>query len=156
MNKIIIRKAVIEDAAMIKELHDRAVLVLCLNDYTADQLRSWVRRSPLEKYLWRLENHRIFVAEKDGRALGFVRWYPETNELCSICVEPEYARQGIGTQLMEYAYADAKEIGVDSFWLDASLTAVPFYQALDWEYVSLSEEGLLESVRMVKRLSPGT
>jgi putative acetyltransferase len=153
---MIIRKAVINDAGVIKEVHDRAVLELCRNDYTAGQLKSWINRSPLEKYVWRLETQRVFIAEKDGRTLGFVRWYPKTNELCSICVEPEYARQGIGTQLMEYAYADAKEIGAESLWLDASLTAVPFYQALGWDYVSLSEEGQLESVRMVKRLSQGT
>jgi len=40
------------------------------------------------------------------------------------------------------------------FWLDASLTAVPFYQALGWDYVALSTDGPLDSVRMVKQLLP--
>ena len=74
------------------------------------------------------------------------------DELCSICVEPEFARQGIATKLMEVAYKDAKKQNVETLWLDASLTAVPFYQALGWDYVVLSTDGPLDIVRMVIRL----
>lgn len=149
---MIIRKADVDDVPTLKELHDRAVMELCRADYTIDQLESWVNKSPLEKYYWRLETQRIFIAEDAGRTLGFVRWYPKTNELCSICVEPEFARRGIGTSLMEHACQDARDHNVETFWLDASLTAVPFYQALDWQYVELSTDGPLDSVRMVKLL----
>lgn len=150
---MIIRKAVVDDVVMMKELHDRAVMELCRNDYTFDQLQGWISRSPLDKYYWRLETQRIFIAEEDGRMLGYVRWYPKTNELCSICVEPGSARQGIGTLLMEHACEDAKGDNVDTLWLDASLTAVPFYRALGWEYVAMSTDGPLDSVRMVKHLT---
>ena len=149
---MIIRKAVIDDAMMMKELHDRAVMELCRNDYTTDQLEGWVNKSPPEKYLWRIGTQQIFIAEIDGKMLGYVRWYPKTNELCSICVEPEYARQGIATKLMEVAYRDAVKQNVETLWLDASLTAVPFYQSLGWDYVVLSTDGPLDSVRMVIRL----
>lgn len=149
-----IRKAEIGDVPILKELHDRAVLELCRSAYTIDQLEGWVNRSPLEKYYWRLETQRIFIAEKDGRTLGFVRWYPETNELCSICVEPEFARQGIGARLMEIACEDAREQNVETLWLDASLTAVPFYQALGWEYVKLITDGPFDCVRMEKQIRP--
>jgi ribosomal protein S18 acetylase RimI-like enzyme len=84
--------------------------------------------------------------------LGYVRWYPETNELCSICVEPKFARQGIGAKLMEYACEDAKEHQVDKMWLDSSLTAVPFYKTLGWVCVGLREDGPLDYVRMEKDL----
>lgn len=149
---MMIRKAVFADVVVLKELHDRAVLELCRNDYAPEQLQGWIDRSPLEKYYWRLETQRIFVAEKAGRMLGYVRWYPETNELCSICVEPEYARQGIGATLMEYACQDARDRGVGKLWLDASLTAVPFYLSLGWEKGAASTEGPLESLRMTKEL----
>ena len=153
---MIIRNAVIDDAVIMKELHDRAVMELCRNDYSTEQLLGWINKSPLEKYVWRLETQKIFIAEKDGRMLGYVRWYPTTKELCSICVEPEFARQGIGTMLMEHAYKDAKDHNANALWLDASLTAVAFYQVLGWEYVALSTEGSLDSVHMIKKLSPST
>ncbi len=151
---MIIRKAIIDDVLMMKGLHDRAVMELCRNDYTIDQLKGWVNKSPLEKYYWRLETQRIFLAEIDGGMLGFVRWYPKTNELCSICIEPEFARQGIATKLMEYAYEDANDHNVETLWLDASLSAVPFYKALGWDYVTLSTDGPLDCVRMVKQILP--
>ena len=147
-----IRLAGIDDVPTLKELHDRSVRELCQADYTSDQIEGWVNKSPLEKYYWRLETQRIFVAEDQGRILGFVRWYPKTNELCSICVEPAFARQGIGSELMEVACQDAREHKVEVLWLDASLTAVPFYQVLGWDYIELSTEGPLDSVRMVKQL----
>lgn len=147
-----IRKAVLEDVRFLKEIHDRAVLELCSQDYTREQLQSWIARSPPEKYYWRLETQRIFLAAEGERILGFVRWYPDTNELCSICVEPEFARQGIGTALMEYACQDARDHGVDLLWLDASLTAVPFYVSLGWEKGAAFAEGPLESIRMTLEL----
>ena len=83
-----------------------------------------------------------------------MRWYPETKELCSICVEPEYARQGIGTALMEYACRDARDHGVELLWLDASLTAIPFYLSLGWEKGANLTESPLDGVRMTKELRP--
>jgi N-acetylglutamate synthase-like GNAT family acetyltransferase len=147
-----IRVAVIDDAKKMKELHDRAVLELCQNDYTIQQLESWINKSSIEKYYLRFETQRIFIAEQDGRMLGYVRWYPETNELCSLCVEPEFARQGIATSLMAHAEQDAREQNVHQLWLDASLTAVPFYQTLGWDFVKLSKAGSLDCVRMIKEL----
>lgn len=150
---MVIREAAAEDLRLMKELHDRAIRELCRNDYTREELEGWIKKSTLEKYRWRLETQRIFIAEGEGRMLGFIRWYPETNELCSICVEPEFARQGIGTTLMEHALEDAREQGVDLLWLDASLTAVPFYESLGWEYITFQTAGPLDCVRMEKRLS---
>jgi len=67
---MIIREAVIDDAMTMKELHDRAVMELCRNDYTINQLMGWVNKSSLEKYLWRLERQRVFIAEIDGKMFG--------------------------------------------------------------------------------------
>lgn len=112
-----IREANVDEAQAIKELHDRSALALCRNEYTTEQLEEWVKSSTVEKYRRRLEKHRTFVAEKDDIMVGFVRWNPETNELCSIFVDPDYARQGIATELMNRAYEDAVSKGVDKLWL---------------------------------------
>lgn len=148
-----IREAIFDDVLIMKELHDRAIMELCRNDYTIQQLVGWINKSPIEKYYWRLETQRIFIAEQTERLFGFVRWYPKTNELCSICVEPEFARQGIGSRLMKRAYEDAKDHNVDTLWLDSSLTAAPFYKTLGWVYVALITDGPLDCIRMEKDLS---
>lgn len=150
---MIIRAAEVGDALEIMALHKRSVLALCQDDYTAEQLEDWVNSSTLEKYQKRLTLQRAFIAEKDGEMAGYVRWNPATHELCSIFVDPDYVWQGIGTKLMKIAYEDASLRGVTDLWLDASLTAVPFYAADGWQSVERKMHGALECVRMVKRLA---
>jgi putative acetyltransferase len=149
---MIIREARLEDAADLIRLHIRSVMALCRDDYTPDQLQDWISHSTLEKYQSRLEQHPSYIAEQDGKMIGYVRWNPETNELCSIFVDPDYVRQGIATALMEVAYQDAKSQDVVELWLYASLTAVPFYQAIGWQYVERTMRGLLNCVKMTKHL----
>jgi putative acetyltransferase len=150
---MIIREANLDDAQTIKELHDRSALELCHKDYTSKQLEDWVNFSTIEKYRERLQIHRTFVAVMDGSVVGFVRWNPATNELCSIFVDPDHIRQGIATKLMRRAYEDAVLMGVQNLWLFASLTAVPFYEAEGWQFVEKTMRGWLECVRMEKVLS---
>ena len=147
-----IREAKVDDAEEIKELHDRSALISCRNDYTTEQLDEWVKYSSVEKYRKRLEIHRTFVGEIEGKIVGFVRWNPGTNELCSIFVDPDHARQGIATKLMEMAYEDVASRGVDKLWLIASLTAVPFYKAEGWQYMEQTMRGTMECVRMEKEI----
>jgi GNAT superfamily N-acetyltransferase len=112
-----------------------------------------VKYSPLEKYRERLLFQRTFVAEIDGRIIGYVRWNPATGELCSIFIHPDHTRQGIATQLMKKAYQDVHAAGQNNLWLYASLNAVPFYHKEGWTYVEQVMRGSLACVRMEKVLS---
>ncbi len=147
-----IRPAKIDDAQKMKELHDRAVMELCKDDYTLEQLIDWVSKSPLEKYIWRLERQRIYISEIEGKMVGFVRWLADEKMLCSICVEPTFARQGIATRLMQHVYEDARNLQVPDLWLEASLTAIPFYEALGWEKAVGAVNGPLDGIKMMKQL----
>jgi len=149
---MLIREATVDDTAAIMTLHERSVRGLCSADYTSEQIDGWLSRSTLERYQQRLQFHRSFIAELDGEMVGYVRWNPGTNELCSIFVHPDYVRRGIATLLMKKAYQDVKTHGVQDLWLDASLTAVPFYEVEGWEVVESGMHGILECVRMIKRL----
>jgi GNAT superfamily N-acetyltransferase len=150
---VLIRTARIDEAQQIKDLHDRAIQELCREKYTPEEIQLWINRANAEKYQHRIKNHRCFVAELDMKIIGQVRWNPESNELCSIFVDPEHARQGITTTLMRKAYDDMINFGVEESWLDASLTAVPFYLAEGWQYIEKLTDGPLECVRMVKQLN---
>jgi len=149
---MIIREADVNDAPAMKELHKRSVLGLCRPDYTLEQLEGWVGSISLERYQKRIEDHRSFIAEIDGAMVGYVRWNPTTNELCSIFIDPDYVRQGIAASLMKIACEDVTSYGKNELWLDASLTAVPFYESEGWEYVEQTMHGSLVCIRMTKRL----
>ncbi len=151
--KVTIKPAAVDDARRMKELHKRSVMGLCGKEYTRDQLIGWVNRSSLEKFQFRLENHRSFVAEQDQKMIGFVRWNPKTRELCSIFVDPDHIRQGVASELMDTAIKDALTHQVDQLWLDASLTAVTFYESRGWIKVETSTNGFLECIRMTKQIA---
>ena len=141
-----------DDALAIIQLHSHSILVLCQDDYTPEQLQEWVNYNTLERVQFRLKHHRTYVAEHDSNMVGYVRWNPATNELCSIFVDPDHTRQSIATKLMAIACEDATAHGVTDMWLDASLTAVPFYKSFGWQTGERRMHGALPCIRMTLQL----
>jgi ribosomal protein S18 acetylase RimI-like enzyme len=45
----------------------------------------------------------VFVAENDGKVLGFVSIYPADNFVHNLFVHPDYQRLGIGSELLIFA-----------------------------------------------------
>jgi putative acetyltransferase len=127
---MIIRKAAVDDVQAILKVHTRSVESLCARDYTPKQIRAWVDNKKTDKYIEVIQRDPTFVAEIGGTIVGFIRFRPSTNELSSIFVDPDYVRQGIASKLFKKACDEAKHLDLTYFWLDASLTAVPFYDAM--------------------------
>ena len=66
------------------------------------------------------EAARVWVAERDGRPVGFVgiRVYPEAKgEIDMLAVDPAAHGQGIGTALTRYAIDRLREAGVTLAWV---------------------------------------
>lgn len=127
---MIIREALVDEAEPIWRLHARSVRILCQQAYSPRQIEAWISGKDIEDYRVRLQNHPSYAAERDGRLVGYARFNPASNELCSVFVAPEFARQGIGRQLVQRICRDAASAGLQHLWLDASLNAVPFYESL--------------------------
>lgn len=151
-----IRAAAVSDALTIWRLHGRSVRALCRAHYAPAQLDAWLQDSTLAKFEARLARHRAFVAEQDGIVTGYVRWRPATNELCSLFVDPDHVRQGVGTALMAHAVADARAHGARDLWLDASLNAISFYERDGWRRGERRLHGTLPCLRMTRRLGAVT
>jgi GNAT superfamily N-acetyltransferase len=71
-------------------------------------------------------------------------------------VHPDWARQGIGTLLLEQCEAAAQAAGFKSFEMGATLTGVPMYKARGYEpieelTVPLNNGEALAIVKMQKR-----
>ena len=153
---MIIRKATLDDVQVIWEVHTRSIESLCAPDYAPNQIQAWVGSKKPENYIERIQRDPTYVAEIAVNVVGFIRFRPLTNELCSIFVDPGYIRQGIGTDLFKKACEEAKHLGMTYFWLDSSLTAVPFYQAMGFLSESRTTHKFsgvtLKCVRMRKHL----
>jgi putative acetyltransferase len=130
MNDQVIREAVAGDATQIIVIHARSVRALCSGDYTPEQIEAWIGKRTPEEMAQRIAMHPFFVAERNGKLTGYAVYNVNSSELLSIYVDPDFARQGVASALMNVLLADAWSKGLATLWLDASLSAVPFYETV--------------------------
>jgi GNAT superfamily N-acetyltransferase len=72
------------------------------------------------------------ACDESGRIAGFAELDPVEGLVKACYVDPDFDRQGVGRALMEGIERAAREHGRSALTLDASLNAVPFYEALGW------------------------
>jgi GNAT superfamily N-acetyltransferase len=144
-----IRKARPDDALAVKAIHKAAVLQLCAAEYTPEQLAAWTRRddtSDLPPWVMPDSAEIMWVAEQDGTIIGFGSLLG--NDVNTVYVHPHYTRQGVGTRLLRKIEQEAKERGVTTLGIEASLTAVPFYQSSGYRFVKEAEHRFSNGVSM--------
>ena len=139
-----IRLASVADAEGICAAHQASVRGLCAADYSPTEIEAWVGRLRPDGYVRSISGERMWVADEHGSILGFAA--RSGDEIRAVYVRPEVARQGVGRRLLQAAEASARAEGVALLRLDASVTAVPFYEQM----------GYVIRARGVHRLSDGT
>jgi len=123
-----IRRATIDDAAAICDMHVRSIRQLCSADYTAEQIEAWAWRKRPENYSRAMSEggETMFVAvDEHDRVAGFVAF--RDGEIYGLYVAPESVRKGIGTALLEVAEAEMRRAGVTVVKFRSTTTALPFY-----------------------------
>ena len=121
-----IRTAVAPDAEAFQRLHTDSVRTLCSDRYTPEQIEGWLRNRSPEGYLEGIERGEMFIAEIDGKAVGFGHAAP--GRIWGVFVDPHFAGQGIGSKLLLRGVERASKAKSCSVELQATLNAVGFYQ----------------------------
>lgn len=161
-----IRLATFQDIPELKRLLDFSVRSLSSEYYTSSQIESAL------KYIFGIDTQLIsdgtyYIVEIDGVITGCGGWSmrhtlyggdqhkeledplldPKTDaaRIRAFFVHPDYARRGIGRQIMELCEIKAKDHGFSSIELGATLPGVPLYKAM----------GFLEIQNIVEPLSDG-
>lgn len=104
------------------------------------------------------EDRRHLVAMRDERVAGYACLLLEpdgTGHVRQVSVRPNLQGLGIGSALMREVEAEALRLGVRLLWLNARVTAQPFYASLGWVTlpgVFPSGRTGMPHVRMEKRL----
>jgi GNAT superfamily N-acetyltransferase len=175
-----IRPATLDEAPFLERLIERSVRVLQANDYTQAQMdRALGTVLGLDRQL--IRDGTYLVAERDGRIVGCGGWSHrrtlfgadavptrdnaglvpgvDAAKIRAFFIEPDCARQGIGTAILHACEAAAAAAGFTRFEMGATLTGVPLYAR--WGYVILERLPVplangesLEVVRMSKAVSP--
>lgn len=121
---MIIRKAKMQDVEFMHGL---------INDYANKKLMLARSRHSLYEGL-----REFTIAEIDGKPVGVgglhILW-EDLGEVRALCVDPEYAKQGIGRKIVEYLLEEAKEVGLPKVF---TLTyQVGFFEKCDFRVVPM-------------------
>jgi GNAT superfamily N-acetyltransferase len=88
-----------------------------------------------------LRSRLVYVAEADGRAIGWAALIPrgEVGWLEDLWVEPAWIGRGVGRLLFEHAAEQARELGARRLEWEAEPNAQGFYEHMGASYVRDSE-----------------
>ena len=147
------------DTSALGEVFRRSVREVASRDYRPAQVEAWVQ-APGEIETWntRMRNRVVFVAEDQGRSIGFIQYDPP-DHIDMTYVHPEYQRQGVASALLAALEDEARKRGVTLLNVEASITSRPFFVARGYEVitpqiVTARGEDFL-NYRMSKTLPPG-
>jgi ribosomal protein S18 acetylase RimI-like enzyme len=80
------------------------------------------------------------LALAGGRVVGYARLITEqdgrTGQIRQVAVDPAWERRGLGSALMRTVLGRAAEEGLTDVWLNARMSAVPFYEKLGFRVTS--------------------
>ena len=122
----LIRRAHQDDAATLYVIHQRSVKAFCAAHYSEAHLAEWFLGRSAAIYQDALHAGRIWLAEADGRVLGFVEAI--AGEVTLLFVAPDASGQCVGQQLLEHGVRLAAAMGQGHVTVIATLNAVSFYE----------------------------
>jgi len=145
MEKVIIRKATINDLNSIQELNN-SLFDLELNNFDDTLKQGWPFEKEGQDYFEdMIKNEIVFVAEVEEKIVGYlagsiceqISYITETfAELDNMCINEEYRRFGIGTLLINEFKKYCKEKNIQNIKVTASAKnsrAIQFYMKNGFE-----------------------
>lgn len=157
-----IRPATEEDQEAIFAVHERSVRGLAADAYDEEVLAAWTdlpdpgdgddagEDGPGDRADGQPENGRRYVAEVDSAGddwtvvgFGDVRFEPPEyldepadGGVSAVYVDPDHAGAGVGSTLLERLETEARDRGLDSLGLLASVNAYGFYERHGYDAVA--------------------
>ncbi|MDR2687788.1 MAG: GNAT family N-acetyltransferase [Oscillospiraceae bacterium] len=140
-----IRKATIDDAPAVAEVHTRAYEMAYTGIIPADKLAQMCADHPKRrKENLSRQDHTTHVAVLDHRIVGFFNFGPchcddlgeRYYQVYAIYLHPDCHRRGIGKAMMDYAHARARERGKTAMMLwvfEENAPARRFYEACGYQ-----------------------
>ncbi|MGI4861387.1 MAG: GNAT family N-acetyltransferase [Janthinobacterium lividum] len=132
-----IRKAGSDDVLDAWEIRKASVLAACAGYYPEASLSAWVEGAPTDKWASTVERD-FYVAVDGGRVVGTGMLTVASGQVDAIFILPSHMERGIGRRMLQSLEAMARDHGLVSMRLDATLNAAPFYRYCGWSGDSVS------------------
>ncbi|MBX7256469.1 MAG: GNAT family N-acetyltransferase [Candidatus Hydrogenedentes bacterium] len=123
-----IRDFLRDDTEAIVRLYVETVRRVNSRDYAPEQIAAWAPDDVnIDEWQERLDNRYTYVAEMEGKIVGFIDLEPRGCIDCIYC-HAEHQGEGIGTALLARCEKHAKAMGLGRLYTEASITARPFLE----------------------------
>ena len=132
---ITIKKAGLDDAKAIAELHKKVVSEVNSKYYPVEAIEEWIKDISEKNVRYQLQNSDWIVADANDKLVGFGQYSVADGEIYQINVSPDFLNQNIGKELYNYMENDFMSRGIKRISLNSTLNAVGFYQKLKFKKV---------------------
>lgn len=147
MSEITIRKAREEDIVEMKRLFKETVQKINIADYNEKQTKVWVSAVDNADFLKeQVATQHFFVAAKDDVLYGFASITDE-GLIDFVYVHKDHQREGVAQKLYDHLITVAKEKGIKTVTVMASITAKPFFEHLGFTMRSMQMR-IREGIRL--------
>jgi len=144
------------DAMALRDLFAQSIEELTVDDYDEDQRLAWAASAAdAGEFRARLGGMLTLVVQLDGEYLGFGS-LKDNKTIEMLYVHPDFAGEGVGSALTGALEKIAEARGAEEITVDASDTAVPFFEGRGYTAVRRNsiprEDQWLSNTTMVKPL----
>jgi putative acetyltransferase len=144
------------DAMALRDLFGQSIEELTVDDYDEDQRLAWAASAAdAGEFRARLGGMLTLVVHLDGEYLGFGS-LKDNKTIEMLYVHPDFVGEGVGSALAGALEKIAEARGAEAITVDASDTAVPFFEARGYAAVRRNsvprEDQWLSNTTMVKPL----
>ena len=134
-NTIEIRLFEAQDAEQIAQLYHETIREVNIRDYSCSQVNAWAPDDlHFRNWIEVCSNRFTYVADDEGTIAGFGELLPDGHIDCFYC-HKHYQRCGVGSQLYRAIEAKALELSLNRLFVEASITAKPFFQHLGFSVI---------------------
>lgn len=128
----LIRLAKPEDLIIIPQLQTTAIKTLYQENYNSQQIQALTQNKNRRQF-W---DEIIFIAEKEGRVVGFASLLKCREIINGIYVDPNFIAQGIENQLLKALEKEAIKRKISILSVTSSLTDQAFYAARGYKTIA--------------------
>ena len=133
MSAIGLRPYLASDLARCLSIFAASIAELASEDYSEDQCEAWIAAAEDTKaFAKRLTDSITLIATLEGEPVGFAS-LKGADLIDMIYVDPEFARKGVGTALLDALSRLAAARGAKSLLADVSDTAKPLFDRLGFQ-----------------------
>lgn len=164
--RCLLRRGRPDDALAILEAQRSAIRGTAASAYSPAIIDEWApaviapqRVEAFVRWIERGEELIVVAMDATERVIGFGSIVPSNAELRAVYVAAEHGRQGVGRAILGRLEELAREVGMTELRMDASINAVPFYEASGFVSLERGEHpmpsgGRMACVRMRKAIHP--